>query len=369
VLTPFDDYPIHQTPDTLDRVATSDRNFYDRYYFSLHDLTGEVFFVAAMGVFPNIGVIDAFATATQGDHQWVVRASRALGHDRADTSVGPIRIEVLEGLRRLRVVCEPNEWNLSCDVTFEGMHFPFEEPHFLRRQGNRVVMDYRRLTQVGRWSGTIQVGDRSYDVAPDAFWGARDRSWGIRPIGDREPASAPAADAMGGFYWNWAPIQFADSAILYSVSENHEGARWHEIAVRAHPYGAEGPPDELRVVRHDITMLPGTRVFGGGSLTLAEPEGRELHIEAKPLRVLYMQGAGYAYTTGWRGGQYHAPLVVEGDLWDLRQPGAVERIHVQTETVCEYRAGDQVGYGPFELICLGAYAPAGFRSPVDTPPG
>ncbi|MEX1254480.1 MAG: hypothetical protein WEE64_09070 [Dehalococcoidia bacterium] len=368
MLTPFDDYPIHQTAETLDRAATSDRNFYDRYYFSCFDLKSEVFLVVALGVFPNIGVIDAFATATQGDAQWVVRASRALGHDRAATNAGPIHIEVLEGLRRLRVACEPNEWGLDFDLTFEGAHFPFQEPHFFRRAGNRVVMDYTRLTQVGRWEGTLTVGDKRYDVTPEAFWGARDRSWGIRPVGDREPASAPSGDGrMGGFYWNWAPVQFDDSAILYSVSEETDGRRWHEIAVRAFPYESEREPEQLRVVRHDIKMKPGTRVFDGGSLTLEGPDGRELVIEARPQRLLFMQGAGYAYTSGWRGGQYHGPLVVEGERWDLNDPNAVERVHVQTETVCEYRVGDKVGYGPFELIVLGAYEPDGFKTPFDVP--
>jgi hypothetical protein len=80
-----------------------------------------------------------------------------------------------------------------------------------------------------------------------------------------------------------------------------------------------------------------------------------------------MAGAGYAYTTGWRSGQYHGPLVVEGERWDLSDPKSVERVFVQTETVCEYRLGDQVGYGPFELICLGAYEPYGFKTLMDVP--
>ena len=365
MLTPFDDYPIHQIPDTIDRVATSDRNFYDRYYFSLHDLKGEVFLVVALGVFPNVGVMDAFATATQGEAQWVVRASRVLGHDRAQTSVGPVGVEVLEGLRRLRVWCEPNQWGLSFDVTFEGVHFPFEEPHFFRRAGNRVVMDYRRLSQVGRWSGSLNVGDRRYEVTPETFWGARDRSWGIRPVGDREPASAPAADGMRGFYWNWAPMQFQDSVILYSVSEDSDGSRWHEIATRVYPYVVEQESEHLRVVRHDVRLKPGTRVFDGGTLTLGEEDGSELTVEMRPLRLLFMAGAGYSYTTGWRGGQYHGPLVVEGERWELSDPHAVERVHVQTETVCEFRVGGEVGYGPFELICLGAYDPFGFKTPTD----
>ena len=367
MLSRFDDYPIHQTSDVIDHVASSDRNFYDRYYFSLFDLKGEVFLVVALAVYPNIGVMDAFATATQGEQQWVVKASRVLGADRANTVVGPIRVDVLEGLRRLRCRCEPNEWGLSFDVTFEGRHFPVEEPRFFRRAGNRVVMDYTRLTQVGRWSGTLTVGDKTYGVAPESFWGARDRSWGVRPVGDREPASAPARDGLGGFYWNWAPVQFEDSALLYSVSERPDGTRWHEIATRVYPWDAGRDPEHLRVVGHDIRMKPGTRVFDGGSFTLAKPDGAELVVEAKPLRLLFMQGAGYAYTGGWRSGQYHGELVVEGEKWDLAQPDAVERVHTQTETVCEFRAGDEVGYGPFELLCLGSYLPAGLKTPLDVP--
>ncbi len=366
MLTPFDDYPIHQIPEPIDRVATGDRNFYDRYYFSMHDLKSEVFAVVALGVFPNIGVMDTFATATRGNEQWVVKASRDLGHDRSRTSVGPITVEVLEGLKRLRTVCEPNEWGLDFDLTFEGVTFPLEEPHFLRRSGNRVVMDYTRLSQSGRWSGKLTVGDREYEVTPDAFWGARDRSWGVRPVGDREPASAPVPDGMRGFYWHWSPIQFPDFAMVYSVSEDADGSRWHEIATRMYSYAAEREPDHLRVVRHDIKIKPGTRIFDGGNVTLAEPDGTEVTLEMKPLQMIFMAGAGYAYTTGWRSGQYHGPLVVEGEHWKLDDP-SIERLIVQTETVCEYRMGDSVGYGPFEFICMGSYEPYGFKTPFDVP--
>ena len=42
--------------------ATSDRNFYDRCYFNAHDRTGDIFLVTGLGVYPNLGVIDAYAT-------------------------------------------------------------------------------------------------------------------------------------------------------------------------------------------------------------------------------------------------------------------------------------------------------------------
>ena len=40
---PLDEYPIHQVPLSIEYVASSDRNFYDRCYFNAHDRTGDVF--------------------------------------------------------------------------------------------------------------------------------------------------------------------------------------------------------------------------------------------------------------------------------------------------------------------------------------
>ena len=40
-LSSWDDYPVHQSPDWIAHVATSDRNFYDRYYFNAFDKGGE----------------------------------------------------------------------------------------------------------------------------------------------------------------------------------------------------------------------------------------------------------------------------------------------------------------------------------------
>ncbi len=79
---PLDEYPIHQTPLSLRYVGSSDRNFYDRCYFNAHDRTGDVFLVTGLGVYPNLGVTDAYATVRRGDRQWTVRCSDALGDQR-----------------------------------------------------------------------------------------------------------------------------------------------------------------------------------------------------------------------------------------------------------------------------------------------
>src|ERR1700712_4777678 len=104
----WDDYPVHQSSNWIANVATSDRNFYDRYYFNALDLGGEWIAIMGLGQYPNLGVTDAFVTVQTADDQLVVRVSKPLGA-RADTSVGPLRVEVIEPLKKLRFVAEPTE--------------------------------------------------------------------------------------------------------------------------------------------------------------------------------------------------------------------------------------------------------------------
>jgi hypothetical protein len=199
-LSPLDDHPVHQAPEVMRHVATSDRNFYDRYYFNCHPCSDELMLIVGLGQYPNLGVTDAFACVRHRDLHRVVRASRELGADRLDTRIGPFRVEVLEGLRRLRVVLEPNEHGLSFDLTWSGTIPATREPrHFLRWQ-ERVVFDSVRLAQTGRWQGHIVVGDERIEVTPERWWGTRDRSWGIRPVGEPEPPGIQANNP-GTFYW------------------------------------------------------------------------------------------------------------------------------------------------------------------------
>src|SRR5207237_9564050 len=112
MLTPLDDLQCHQIVDTVDHVGTSDPNFYERYWFVFGDDAGELLFIAGMAGYPNRQIIDGMAMVTIGDdRQRNIRLSRdaAGDHDRANTVVGPLHVEVLEGLKRLRVVLEPHD--------------------------------------------------------------------------------------------------------------------------------------------------------------------------------------------------------------------------------------------------------------------
>ena len=79
---PLDEYPIHQVPLPMRYVGPSDRHFYDRCIYQGVDHEADAFFITGMGVYPNLGVIDAYATVRRGDRQWAVRMSGSRPDDR-----------------------------------------------------------------------------------------------------------------------------------------------------------------------------------------------------------------------------------------------------------------------------------------------
>jgi alkylation response protein AidB-like acyl-CoA dehydrogenase len=62
---PLDEYPVHQAPLSMKHVATGDRNAYDRCIFHVLDHQGRALLIAGLGVYPNLGVTDAYATDRQ----------------------------------------------------------------------------------------------------------------------------------------------------------------------------------------------------------------------------------------------------------------------------------------------------------------
>ena len=155
-LTKGDDFPIHQTSEPI-AYAGTDRNFYDRYFFNGYAYEGELFFAVAMGVYPHLNIADASLRGGARRGETALHASRWLGMERMDLSVGPITIEVLEPLQRLRLKVDAPDKGIRAEIVFEGRAFPIEEPRFIRRNGPRTFMDYTRLTQNGRYSGWLEI--------------------------------------------------------------------------------------------------------------------------------------------------------------------------------------------------------------------
>lgn len=359
MITAADEYLVHQTPHPFDTVSTSDRNFYDRYFFNGYRRDGSTYFALAMGVYPNLGVIDAaFSIIVDGRHQRFVRASAALGADRMQTKVGPISVQIIEPLRRIRIRVGRNAWGIRADLVMAARSLPVEEPHFFRRDRGAIAMDYTRFTQHCAWSGTLSVDGQSFNVGNEQWWGSRDHSWGVRGVGHRPQGRPP--ERVPQFFWNWAPLNFDDRCTLYTVSEFEDGTRWHEDAAVLTPF----PDASISRCRpdHALAFKKGTRHVSAATITLKPDRGRETVIELRPLYHFLMQAIGYGHPV-WGHGMWVGPDEVDGGDLDLEAEDPMRNLHVQSIVLAT--EGRRKGVGILEHIIMGPHQKYGFKGLLD----
>jgi len=355
---PLDEYPVHQAPLPMSRVVSSDRNFYDRCYYNLHDRTGEIFGVTGLGTYPNLGVIDAYAAFRIGGQVWSTRFSDALRQRGLEQQVGGYRIEVVEPLRRLHLTCQSPDHSVDFDLHWTGA-FPAaqEEPHVLL-SGGRAILDASRFFQVGSWSGTLRVGDREFAVTPDRWAGARDRSWGIRPVGEPEPAGRPA-DSLGGFWWVYLPLRFGSCAVVVILQEEADGFRTLNDAKRVWP---DGRIEQLGWPRYEISYAPGTRQPESAVIHLTDGGGAAVRVEVQTLTSLPLHvGAGYNGDPDWSHGRWMGPAWSAASVYDLADPAVAGRIPWGvTDHLVRAAMDGEPGWGMFEHASIGRHDPTGF---------
>ena len=192
MLNRFDDYPIHQTPEPIAHPASSDPNVYDRTWFNGYNEAADRYFGLGIAVYPHRGILDChFSTVEAGGRQHCFYASRRAPQERTDTSVGPFRLEIVEPLRQARVIIDDNESGITCDLTFSARTSAIQEARQILWRRQQRVMDATRFAQFGRWSGTVSHPDGEFTVDADRWRGTKDRSWGVRGVGERIPIGAP----------------------------------------------------------------------------------------------------------------------------------------------------------------------------------
>ena len=362
---PLDEYPIHQAPLSMATVVSSDRNAYDRWYFNAHGRAGDPFLVTGMGLYPNLGVIDAYASVRVGDRQVSVRASDALdGHDRLHPAVGPFRIEVLDPLERIRFTCDGDDHGVGFDLTWQAS-FPAvdEEPHAWRSgPARRITLDAQRFAQLGTWEGELRVDGTTHAVDPGTWVGSRDRSWGIRPSGESEPAGRGADEPLEGFWWLYVPLRFDDFAIVVIVQEEADGHRVLNDAVRIWPAETGRGIEQLGWPRVEMHYRSGTREPEAATIHLTERDGTPLVLEVSSLGYVALNaGTGYGGDPSWTHGTWRGRDWVEGIDLDLRAPEVAGMIPFGLlDHVGRGRIGDAEGWGLFEHGTMGRHDPSGF---------
>ena len=366
MLSKADDYPIHQTPDPI-AFSGTDRNFYDRYFFNGYTTNGEVYFAAALGVYPHLNIMDAAFAVRIGDRQYNLHASRHLHMERMDTVVGPIRIEVVEPLKILRIIVEDNEHGISADITITGRHAPIEEPRNTRRNGPRIVQDITRMTQMGRWSGWIKAGGHTVNLSPDTTLGTRDRSWGVRHVGLRDP-QVPVVAQEFQVWWFWLPAHLQDRVIHFFVNEDGDGKVWNLGFAMVRDGGAL---EHLHGARLDVEFDGITRFPVKAVVSAKDEAGGDYRVEITPHARFFLSGIGYM-NPDWAHGLNKGPLAIgydeiesnsgaqHGSRYEHPQAFATVKLTTPDGEVID-------GFGCFESLIMGRHAPSGFSSNFDVP--
>jgi hypothetical protein len=363
MLTPFDDYPIHQTSAPIGQPATGDPNHYDRYWFNGYHRGGDFFLGAAMGHYPNRGVIDAAFSVVSDGVQHSVFASGRMPLDRR-TEVGPVRIEVTEPLRTIRLVVSPNDHGLEADLTYRARTEAMEEPRQQIVRNNALMMDYTRLTQWGTWEGTIKLPDgRALTADPETTYATRDRSWGVRPVGAQ--AATNFAPEPPQIFWLWAPLHFPGFCTHLALFERADGERWLEQALIVPLLTDDAKPQHLGHTEVSLDWIPGRREISSANLVPHRKDGSALDpITFERILTFRMRGIGYMHPQ-FAHGTNHGELEIAGESIGSEDFSPLEPASIHVQTLCHVSFGARHGIGVLEQLAVGPHQPSGLKGLLD----
>lgn len=370
MLSRMDDYPIHQTSEPVMHPASSDRHVYDRYWFNGYQDDGSFYFGIGAALYPNLEIMDCGLSLVVDGEQHAFHGSRRAPAEPTDLSVGPFRIDIQEPMKRLRIVLDDNETGIAGELQWIPRTANIEEGHQLsRRRVGR--MEATRFNQFGHWEGEIRYAGRTLAIDPARVFGTKDRSWGVRPVGDPAPPGAPPT-VPGGISFIWAPLHWPDRCTHMGVFETPHGFPWHFDGMICPVYddpdripGTEDPDTEfLAGGENRIEMIPGTRRARSATITLLRTDGAREEIALEPVLCFRMKGIGYSHPE-WGHGRWKGELAIGGERWtcaDLDEM-ALENLHIQQVVLAT--SGDRKGVGVLEQIHIGPNSHYGFKDFLD----
>lgn len=346
-LSPLDDFMIHQTPDPVRVMWTGDFRAYERFWMVCHDVAGEVLVATGASFYPNLDRAEAYAIVVHDDIHTAVRAFRPLGVDRADMRLGPIRADVIRGLREWRFRLADNDFGVSYDIDFsDTTRQVFRDPLSDVAHGNPsgrrsdVTTGFEGFGNVIGW---VQVGDTRVVIGEGSI-GTRDRHWGTgRGVGG--PALAMGGRLHVGVNGN-AFVSFSSWSL------------WGDHVV--YPYGHE-TPGWTRVGKPTrwLTFEPGTNIFRAARVQypLATGEVKEVSYERLGHKTAFMRCGMYGGTpgSGIHQGAYDGPPLVEGETVDLSDPFIRQRMAGLEEHLCRVTCDGETTLGIYQTIDPLAY--------------
>jgi hypothetical protein len=276
-------------------------------------------------------------------------ASRRAPRDRAETSVGPLSVQVLEPLRRVRVRIAPNETGIECDLVFTARSVAAEEPRSVLHDDGRLIMHTSRFTQFGCWEGYFSVNGQRQEVRAARTAGARDKSWGVRPVGEPEGGAPGLLNGEPGVYWFWAPIDFGDVCTQFNTFQGRNGETQQLGACLMPAYddpasipAVDAGLKEIHEARHSVRWKSGTRRAAGAEIELVEPGGAVHTITLEPVLDFLMKGIGYSHPE-WGHGVWKGELQIGAESWRVAEQHPLDPAHIHAHQLVRARMGDRTG--------------------------
>ena len=375
MITDFDDYCIHQTALPVAEPSQSDRNFYDRYWFNGIEATeGSWLFEVGFGLYPNRRIMDGHFSVAIGNKQYAFHASRRAPKERGETEVGPLSVEIVEPMRQVRVKLTENEHGIECDLLFTAASVPHQEPANVMHDDGHLIMHTTRFTQMGYWEGFFSIDGDRYEVKRAV--GTRDKSWGVRPVGE-PPGGAPGLmNAEPGVYWVWNPINYGSFCTQMGTFEDRDGKPTQLSAdlVPLYDNPADIPKGEdpgiipMTEINHQVNWAKGTRRAETVETQLKDKDGNTYEYSLETGQRFYMLGIGYNHFE-WGHAYWKGELETGREEWNLDEINELDYQFIHTHQVVRatLTRGDETlqGVGTFESVVIGRHDRSGFKDFFD----
>jgi len=357
VLTGFDEYPFHQITQTFAGVAGSDPSWNDGHYVCAADQAGTIAFASNVRLYSNNDVLDGFVCLRHNGRQHNVRFSRRLRSDMETLGVGPLRLEVLRPLRKVRLILEPNDFGISLDVTCCSETVPYMGPIEVTRTEGRPTSERATYEMAGKCFGHVIIDGDRIELSTTSASFFRNHSWGFQPgRGGPRPYGAPMPKRRAAGTRHW---------VLFDMPD-HSGFFFDDPSGRsASGKGAILEADRVVPVvkvEHDVQFYDGGRRLRAGNFRLTDVEGRERDYSVADLGWVYCQGGGYFGGFNDKLGQcvYRGENYAEGEVWDVSHPTEIvtpdgRTMHVDhdwAESFVQVRSGDAVGLAHYECVVI-----------------
>ena len=220
--------------------------------------------------------------------------------------------------------------------------------------GPRIFLDVTRATQLGTWTGWIETPDLRIEMEAGTY-GTKDRSWGVRPIGEPLPGAPGTRAAQLCFLW--APINFDDRGVHFMTFDDSDGRPLSRTAVELALEGHGEPVHR----QGRIEVVPETGSRRPTHVTLALDDEQ---ISLTPLSTLQMRGVGYGHPSHSHGWWHGGPFVI-GEVLDQATLDPLEYHNLHVEQVVRADWNGRSGLGVLESLIVGPYEPMGLTGLFD----